>query len=118
MTGNILAHIKKLLGVDSSQDEFDTDIKLHINSVLAILYQLGSAPQGAVFQLVSGDEKWEDFIQNKLEVMFVISYIYISVRLIFDPPQTSFQIAALERQRDELAWRLQTLEDLFLVPQP
>ena len=41
MGNSILITIKKLLGIDPDNKDFDTDIISHINSVFMILYQLG-----------------------------------------------------------------------------
>lgn len=115
MVDTILSDIKKLLGVDASYTAFDTDIKLHINSVFSLLHQVGAAPQDAVFEIETGQETWGQFISDKTQINLVKSYVYTRVRILFDPPQTSFGISALEKQASEFEWRLAQLEDLFIV---
>lgn len=104
MTDSILNTIKEMLGYPAEYTEFDLQIVMHINSVMADLSQLGVGPKGGFF--ISGDtEKWSDFI-NDNELNAVRSYIHIRVALLFDPPTNSSVLAAYERQAKEWEWRL------------
>ena len=104
---NILTSIKKLLGVAEEYTHFDPDIVMHINSVLMILTQLGVGPSDG-FIIEDETAVWSDFIPDitpvKLEA--VKSYIYLKVRLLFDPPTSSAVIESINRQISELEWRL------------
>lgn len=108
---SILLTIKKLLGISEGQTNFDTDIIIHINSVLMILTDMGVGPSdGYVIQ----DEftTWEDFIpleDNNLEL--VKTYIYLKVKLLFDPPLSSSVLSAMERSISEFEWRLSVKAD-------
>ena len=44
MDGSILTSIKKLLGIAEDYEHFDQDLIMHINSVFAILKQMGAGP--------------------------------------------------------------------------
>lgn len=101
---SILETIKKMLNLDSEFHAFDTDVITHINSVFLVLNDLGVGPTEP-FQIVDETETWEDFMGNK-SFALVKSYIYLKVRLLFDPPATSFAIDAMQKQIDEYAWRL------------
>lgn len=109
MDQSILTSIKKLLGIDASYSVFDTDIVIFINSAFSILHQIGAAPSNA-FRITGDTEKWSDFIDDVGNVDMVRSYVYLKVRLVFDPPTTSFAIAAFENQIKELESRLNMLE--------
>lgn len=100
---NILTSIKKLLNVNELETHFDNDIIMHINSALFELVQLGVGNAGVV---ISKDSKWEDFLGETKELEAVKSFVYLKVKLVFDPPQNSFSIDAIERQIKELSWRL------------
>lgn len=102
---SILNSVKKVLGYPPEFTAFDTDITMHINSNLSTLNQLGVGPTEGFF-VEDSSSLWEEFSENKLIVNSVKSYIYIKVRLIFDPPATSFVIAALEKEATQLEWRL------------
>lgn len=101
---SILTSIKKLLGPEESYDHFDTDIIIHINSALMVLNQLGVGPVEG-FSISDKEAVWTDFVPEK-NVEAVKTYVYLKVRLIFDPPQSSFLVAAIEKQITELEWRL------------
>lgn len=102
---SILNSIKKMLGLDASYTAFDTDIIIHINSVFMILNQLGVGPEEP-FTIISEDEIWADFLDTNKYLELVKSYMYLKVRLIFDPPTTGVLHEAMERQVKEFEWRL------------
>ena len=103
---NILDSIKKLLGIDEADLNFDQELIMHINSVFMVLNQLGVGPVGG-FKISSNEEVWTDFIGTRLDLESVKSYIYLKVRLLFDPPQNSFLVGSIEKQIEEFEWRLQ-----------
>lgn len=116
----ILASIKKLLGINEIDTNFDQEIIMHINSVLMVLNQLGVGPK--VGFKISNSETWASFIGDRIDLEMVRSYVYLKVRLLFDPPQNSFLVEAINKQIEEFEWRLQlqvepytlTLENLAL----
>ena len=107
---SILTSIKKLLGIDESYEQFDKDLILHINSVLAILAQLGVGPANG-FSISDKSAVWDDFIPDSPKLGFVKSYMNLKVRLLFDPPLGSAVIEAINRQISELEWRIQVEAD-------
>lgn len=102
---SILTSIKKLLGIAEDYEHFDQDIILHINSVLAILTQLGVG-QSTGFSIKDKTALWSDFISNKLYYEPVKTYVYLKVKLMFDPPQSSIVMDATNRMISELEFRL------------
>lgn len=102
---SILNSIKKILSIDPSYKAFDTDIVFHINSVFATLNQLGIGPE-AGFMIEDDTTTWDAFLNNDLKLNFVKQYVYLKVRMIFDPPQTSFVLEAMNRQAEQLEWRI------------
>jgi len=102
---SILTLIKKLLGVEEEYTHFDQDITMHINSVLFILTQLGVGPSNG-FIITSKSETWVDFLGDRKDLSPVQTFIYLKVRLLFDPPTSSFVLEAIERQIAEFEWRL------------
>lgn len=104
---SILTSIKKLVMVDADYDEFDDILKIHINTVLANLVQMGVGPIEG-FHITGSDEVWDDFIQGKLDLEPVKTYVYLKVKMYFDPPQNSSYIEAINRQLNELEVRLYT----------
>lgn len=102
---SILTSIKKLLGITEDQTDFDIDIIMHINTVFTILNEMGVGPE-EVFSISSKDEVWDNFIVDKRKYEKVKTYMYLKVRLYFDPPTNSTLMDAIRLQIDELEWRL------------
>lgn len=108
---SILTSIKKLLGIDAEYTYFDDDLVMHINSALMILTQLGVGPADG-FSISKDTETWTDFLgDNLLKLQSVKTYVYLKVRLMFDPPSGSALIESINRQISELEWRLQVSAD-------
>jgi hypothetical protein len=104
---SILTSIKKLLGPSGGYTHFDTDLIMHINSIFAILTQIGVGPSKG-FSIEGADAVWTDFIPNDIETLeFVKSYMYLKVKLIFDPPLSSAVIESMKQMAGEFEWRIQ-----------
>ena len=100
---SILTSIKKLLGITESCTDFDTDIIMHINTVLMTLSQLGVGTEG--FQIEDKNAVWSEFIKSD-KLAATKSYVYLRVKLLFDPPLNSAIIEAIKESIKELEWRL------------
>lgn len=85
------------------------DIIIHINSVFRILNQLGIGIEG--YRIEDANNTWSEFIGDGINLDDVKTYTYLKVRLIFDPPTNSFLVNAIEKQIDELTWRLNVEAD-------
>lgn len=107
---SILTSIKKLLGIAEEYTHFDTDIIMHINSVLMILTQLGVGPAEG-FSIEDDGAEWTDFIMDQTQIESVKSYVYMKVKLIFDPPLSSAVIESMNRMISEFEWRLNVAVD-------
>lgn len=105
MEESILITIKKLLGIAEEDTHFDHDIVLNINAALFNLNQLGIGPQTG-FRINNGSEKWKDLLEERIDLEAIKTYIYLKVRLLFDPPTSSFVLESMDRQITELEWRL------------
>lgn len=102
---SILTSVKKLLGIAEEYNHFDPDIIMHINSVFMILTQLGVGPSEG-FSIEDDIPVWTDFVSNTATLEAVKSYVYVKVKLLFDPPLSSAVIEATERMAKELEWRI------------
>jgi hypothetical protein len=105
MSDSILTSTKKVLGLDESYTAFDQDVILHINSVFNTLTQLGIGPL-AGFAIEDNAAVWADFIGTDLRLNLVKTYVYLRVRMLFDPPTTGYLVTAMQEQIKELEWRL------------
>lgn len=102
---SILNSIKKLLGISNEETHFDSDIIMHINTVFSILCQIGIGPTTS-FSIADENAVWDDFIEDYPNFNDVKTYMYLKVKLFFDPPLNSSVLSAIERQISELEFRL------------
>jgi len=105
MESSILTSTKKILGIEEDYTAFDLDIITHINTTFNTLAQLGIGPSSG-FMIEDETPTWTDFVSNDLLLNSVKTYVYLKVRILFDPPTTSYLIDALQKQVSELEWRL------------
>ena len=106
---SILGYIKKVIGgIDENNDYFDPDLIMFINAAFTTLCQLGIGPE-TPFKIEDDSAEWSDFDYQDLEA--VKEWIYIKVRLIFDPPQNSSITSALESRKAELEWRMNVMAE-------
>ena len=110
METSILTSIKKLLGIAEDYAEFDEDIMTHINSVFLNLTQLGVGPEEG-FMIEDDTAEWEDFINDSVQLQAVKTYVYLKVKLLFDPPLSSSVTESINRMIAELEWRLNVAVD-------
>ena len=102
---SILTSIKKMLGITEEYEQFDEDIIMHINSVFMILTQLGVGPSDG-FSIKDKTNTWDEFIPTDNGLEAVKSYVYMKVKLLFDPPLISTVTESMNRMINEFEWRL------------
>jgi hypothetical protein len=83
---------------------------MHINTVFLTLRQLGVGPDEG-FMIEDKEMLWEDFLEDPTELQAVKTYMYLKVRLLFDPPVSSAVIESTNRMIAELEWRLNVAVD-------
>lgn len=110
MSDSILETTKKALDVPLDYDVFDGNIIMHINSVFSTLNQIGIGPVDG-FEIDDSTATWTSFIGTNVRYNLVKSYMFLRVKMLFDPPGTSFLIDAVKAQRDEFEWRLSVLRE-------
>lgn len=103
---SILTSIKKLTsGITETDTSFDLDFILNINTALAILSHIGVG-ESTGFAIEDKNDTWQDFMGEDTRLNFVVSYVHLKVKLLFDPPQSSSAVDAIERTLKELEWRI------------
>lgn len=107
---SILTSIKKLLGIEEEYTHFDTDIIMHINSVFADLTQIGVGPSEG-FSISDASSTWNEYTRDIPTIANVKQYIYLKVKLVFDPPTNSSVLTSYEKTIDRLEWRLNVAVD-------
>lgn len=110
METSILKSTKKILGLADDYDAFDLDVITHINTAFSTLTQLGVGPD-AGFMIEDDSSEWSEYIDSGPQLNQIKTYVYLKVRMLFDPPATSYLIAAFERQLEEVVWRINILRE-------
>lgn len=105
MGDSILTSVKKLLGIPEDYDPFDNDVVMHINTAFFSLNQIGVGPPNG-FVISDKTTTWSEYLTDSTNLEAVKSYIYLKVRLLFDPPTSSVITESINRQIAELEWRL------------
>lgn len=118
MEQSILTSTKKILGLDADYTAFDLDVITHINGAFSILNQLGVGPEDS-FSIVDDSSQWSDYGVPYNQLHLVKTYIFLKVKIGFDPPQTSYGIASAESQIKEYEWRLNVFREVLIpIPTP
>ena len=102
---SILTSVKALQGIQEEDESFDQELIMDINSVFMVLYQLGVGPKKP-FSITDKSQTWSEFLGDRDDISLVRSYMYLKVRLLFDPPQSGVLHEAMERQVEECEWRI------------
>lgn len=109
--GSILDDVKKMLDIPPDYNAFDDQVLMHTNSAFATLSDLGVGPEG--FEITGAGEQWEDFLGGNPRLNSVRSYIGLRVRMIFDPPATSFHTTAMQEEIRKMEWYLHEYREQF-----
>lgn len=107
---SILDSTKKVLGLAPEYDVFDPDILMHINTTFATLNQLGIGPEAGYF-IEDAEVTWDAFLGDDPRFNQVKTYVFLRVKMLFDPPATSYLIDAMKEQIQEYEWRISVLRE-------
>ena len=105
---SILTSVKKIIGISEEDESFDTDLIMHINSVLMILNQLGVGPEDG-FSITDKSAVWTDVIGDNKLIEATKTFVGLKVRLIFDPPTSSAMLDSINKTISELEWRINVM---------
>ena len=105
---SILTSVKKIIGISEEDESFDTDLIMHINSVLMILNQLGVGPEDG-FSITDKSAVWTDLIGDNKFIEAIKTFVGLKVRLIFDPPTSSAVLDSINKTISELEWRINVM---------
>jgi hypothetical protein len=111
---SILTETKKALGIEELVTVFDTELCMHITSVLGTLNQLGVGPESGL-EVSDATTPWADLLLMDLKLSPVRSYVLLRVKMIFDPPQSSWHVVAMKEQIEQLEWRINAAREDQIV---
>ena len=107
---SILNDVKKILNISVDDYTFDSDIILHINTAFSFLNQLGIGPTNG-FSIENYTTTWDTYLGTNANLNAVKTYVCLRVRMVFDPPTTSYMIDAMNKQIQELEFRLNVVRE-------
>lgn len=110
MDSSILIDIKKMIGILEDDGSFDVDITTLINSTFFTLIQVGIGPKDG-YRITDKNNKWNEFVSSEKDLYAIKEYIYIKVKLSFDPPLNSSLLSSFKELLKELEWRLNISND-------
>lgn len=102
---SILDTVKKAIGLDSTDTTFDLDVTMFINAAFGSLKQLGVGPDTG-FMITDNTTLWSQYVTNVPILGMVKNYIFMTVKLVFDPPANPKTIEAFEKLIQEQGWRI------------
>lgn len=106
MKQSVLGTIKKLMGPSElcNYDGFDTDLIVHINSILMNLAQMGIGKDGSAIK--DSSSTWEDLVGDSKMLEGIKSYIYLKTKILFDPPASATILNAYQEEIKQFEWRM------------
>lgn len=107
---SILTSIKQMLGIMEDDTSFDQDIIVHINSTFMTLQDIGVGPEDG-YRIKDKSETWTDFLSGNKKAEDVKTYVYLKVRILFDPPANQSTLTAFKEAANEFEWRLNVRND-------
>lgn len=108
MEESILKSIRKMLGPSETYTHFDNDIIMHINSAFNTLHQLGVGPEKG-FYIEDESTTWDEYLKKPGLLQSVKYFVYLKVKLGFDPPANSFLVDAIQKDIKEYEWRINVM---------
>ena len=106
MDESILATIKNMIGYEECYKAFDDELIALINSFLPIAYQLGVGEKS--FTIEGYEETWGDLvgdIDDKDQLKMLQSWLFMQVKLVHDPPSSSYVCDIFKDRIKEFEWR-------------
>ena len=108
-TNSILDSTKLQLGIQPDFFPFDEQIITDINTAFSVLNQLGIGPEEG-FSISDNSTTWDEYTTD-INLNMIKTYMGMKVRVMFDPPVSSFALDSLNKQIAEFEWRMQILCD-------
>lgn len=109
MEQSILNSIKKVLGIAPDYVAFDEDVMMFTNTAFSNLTQLGAGPP--VFRIEDDTAEWSEFSEDDVLTDMVKTYVWLQVKMLFDPPNTGYLVTASQEQLNRLEWRINTYRE-------
>lgn len=99
---SVLGDTKAFCGIAWNNYDFDIELRTFINAALSTLTELGVDVKTYVMdQEIDWPQVFVRYYPEEVK-----PFVYLKVRQLFDPPQNAFLVSAIDKQLQELAWRI------------
>ena len=115
MSDSVLTSMKATLNLDNADESFDIEIVVFINALLSELNAIGIGPAYG-FEIADETKTWTEFLGDEMRINMAKSWMYLRLRLIFDPPETGPLTTAIENQATRAYWYLSTFREVQIAP--
>ena len=105
---SILQSTKKKIGPSADYDAFDHDILVSINSTFATLFDVCGFGGDKPVRIYGPEERWDQIIEDQ-RLEWIKDYVFMKVKVAFDPPSNSTLLENYNKQIAELEWRIYTI---------
>jgi hypothetical protein len=112
---SILDSTKHAVSISPDDPSFDVELLMFINSAFSTLNQLGVGPVRTL-SIRDKDANWSEFTGADEDIESVKTYVGLSVRIVFDPPQNSTTMEAFKERLRELEFRLGVASERVITP--
>lgn len=102
---SILDDVKLALGLLPEDESFDSTIVMHINSVFSMLHSATGVGGPNGFAIAGNAETWDQLYEDD-RLNAIKSYVFVRVKVLFDPHIIGAVLAAHERQFQEMEYRI------------
>lgn len=102
----ILQFVKNVLGIHMTDNAFDSELLMHINSAIQMLVTFGVEQFSTVY--VEKDTPWTKLDPPVFDSL-AKAYLGSKVKIMFDPPTHGALLEAHAKSVDEIQLRLQVL---------
>lgn len=110
-TDTILGTTKEFIGIPLEDDSFDPEIITLIDMTMATLSQIGCGSKSSSIPVITKDYTWQEYFDHikatdSENIMLIPSYVHIKVNVLFDKTIGGSYLDALNKQIDQLEWRI------------
>lgn len=109
---DVITDVKQMVGASIYDNSFDVNIVIAINSVLAVLSDIGISEVDNIRLDIGDIVSWDELLLGRTDIEYIKSYIQLKVKMLFDPPSSSALLDAYNRQIEEFEWRLNTKQSV------
>jgi len=107
---SILDDVKLALGLLPEDASFDSTIIMHINSVFAMLHSATGVGGPAGYAITGSNNTWAELYEDD-RLNSIKSYVFVRVKVLFDPHIIGAVLSAHERQFQEMEYRIMAEAD-------